>query len=223
MRYWPLVSVNFIWLLACAHPAIEFPSYPVDDFSFEDHLRAARDASQLANRTRQRSEKMAIAKKGMYYAARCSELRPQLAPCYFYLALNTGLYYEARVIGYPTGVKRIVVAARKVIALDPSYESGGAYRILGKLYLELPTFSLGAPLVRRDLEKALAYLKSAIAIAPDYPENHLFLAETLAARDELAEANQHLQIAREQMKQKRYSGEDLESWKKIIRQLEKKL
>lgn len=209
--------------LACSRMARDFPRYSVREFVAADQLKAAQDAYALASKTRTRWDQMGLAKKGIFYAKRCIELSPQEAACHFYEALNTGLYYQARVIGYPSGMVRITEAAQKVIEIDPTYEEGGGYRILGKLYLEAPSFNLGTNKVQRDLEKSRSYLKQAIAVAPSYPENHLFLAETLVAMKDFGQARYHVKIAREKLKTDGFSSKDQKSWHKLMQEIEKKL
>ena len=61
----------------------------------------------------------------------------------------------------------------RVIAIDPSYASGGAYRLLGLISQKLPGILGGnSDEARRDFERA-------IRVAPDEPLNFLFLAKLL--------------------------------------------
>lgn len=210
-------------LLGCARQAIEFPPYPVDPDDPDAQLNAAIDAFQSAEDSLHRKDKRDYAHKGMIYAERCLELDPSKAPCYFYKATNTGLYYEAHIFGYPTGMVRIAEAAQKVLELDPGYEAGGAYRILGKLYLEAPSFNIGSNEVTRDLEKSQQYLKQAVTDYPDYPENHLFFAELCLAIDEVELARTHYDIARRQIDQGHYSERERRSWYRIMKELKQEL
>ncbi len=221
---WSVLFLAALFLFgACSRVAREFPQYAVREFNVADQLKAARDAFHLASQTETRGAQMGLAKKGVFYARRCTELAPRKADCHFYEALNTGLYYQARVLGYPSGMVRIAAAAEKVIALDPHFEEGGGYRVLGKLYLEAPAFNLGTNQIQRDLEKSRHYLQQAIQVAPDYPENHLFLAETLLELEERESAKQHLGEARRQLPANQFSREDKKTWHELIEKLEKKL
>lgn len=218
-----LVILFLLTPLACSRMAKEFPSYAVDTESASDQLRAAEDAYRLASQAKTRGDQMGLAKKGMHYATRCQELAPKQAACYFYQALNTGLYYEAKVLGYPTAMVRIANAAEQVIALEPSYKDGGGYRILGQLFLKAPAFNLGNNEVTRNLEKSKSYLEQAVALVPDYPENHLFLAETLVAMEEWEKARKHLEVAREQVAKQTYPDKDVREWEELIRELDGKV
>lgn len=57
------------------------------------------------------------------------------------------------------------------LKLDPSVDRAGPHRALGRYYFKLPFFMGGSN------EKALQHLEKAVAMAPEYWENHLFLAE----------------------------------------------
>ncbi len=208
-------------LHGCSRLAKQFPSFTVREDVVEDQLKAAMEAYTLADAAGTRGEKMGFAKKGVTYAKQCAQLDPKRAACYFYQALNTGLYYQAKIFGYPKAMIRIAKAAHKVNELDPLYEQAGGYRILGKLYLEAPAFNLGSNVVRKDLDKSRAYLEQAVKSAPDYPENHLFLAETLVAQDEWDKARNHLNTAEKQIASSEYTEKELNDWNKIIRKLKK--
>ncbi|OGP15956.1 MAG: hypothetical protein A3I75_01030 [Deltaproteobacteria bacterium RIFCSPLOWO2_02_FULL_50_16] len=183
---WMMIALFF--LQSCSHIAQNFPSYPVNQENIDDLLKATTDAYHLAEKVKARGDQMLVAKKGMRYADLCLQKNKSLPDCHYYKALNTGLYYEARVVGYHKGLKIIVEEAQKVIDLDPSYDYGGGYRVLGRLYAKIPAFAVGKTAVRRDLDKSIDYLQKAITIAPHYPENYLFLADSLYESNRLKEA-----------------------------------
>ncbi len=208
---------------ACGHVSTEFPSYavPADNASLQ--LQAAQEAFDRASQSKKRAEKIAISKKGMDYAAQCVNLKPKQAACYFYQALNTGLYYEARVFGYASGMVKIAQAAQQVTQLDPTFEQAGGYRILGQLYLKAPVFNIGSNEVTRDLDKSRDYLEQAVSLAPEYPENHLFLAETLAAQEEWPLVKKHLDTAQQLIATGSFTRLEKQSWTKLQGKLNDKL
>lgn len=209
--------------LSCAHAPVDFPKEPVDPDNAAAQLSAAKEAYQLASQAQKKGDKIGLAEMGMAFAERCAILAPQEPACPFYQALNTGLYYEARVFGYPTGMVKIAGAAKRVIDLDAGFDQGGAYRILGKLYLEAPSFNIGSNEITRDLDKSRHYLENACSVAPDYPENHLFLAETLVALKEKDEAREQVSIAEEKIKTGQFTQQELSEWKIILTKLQKAL
>jgi tetratricopeptide (TPR) repeat protein len=208
---------------ACSRVAKEFPSFTVREDIVDDQLKAATEAYTLANEAKTRGDQMGFAKKGIFYARRCADLAPEKAACYFYQALNTGLFYEAKIFGYPKAMVRIAKAAHKVNELEPSYEHGGGYRILGKLYLEAPSFNIGSDEVTRDLDKSQLYLEEAVKTDPNYPENHLFLAETLIEQEDWTRAHQHLEKAEVLIRETDYPASDMKYWKELTRKMKKTL
>ncbi len=83
---------------------------------------------------------------------------------------------------------RIRRGALVTIALDPSFEEGGAHRLLARLHATLPRVPFLSGWV--DRSKALPEMERAIAIAPQHLGNRMLLALTLldVAPDRRAEA-----------------------------------
>jgi tetratricopeptide (TPR) repeat protein len=103
-----------------------------------------------------------------------------VARLYFWSAINWGAW--SRVVGL-LGAVRQGVATRLhrytqiTIALEPEYEEGGAFRLLGRLHAELPRVPFLSGWV--DREQAIPLVERAYAIAPANPGNRLLLALTL--------------------------------------------
>ncbi|MFH1654286.1 MAG: hypothetical protein ABIE74_09550 [Pseudomonadota bacterium] len=164
-------------------------------WSINQLVNEAKSLATKANQTDKRSEKMDITKEGIAIALRCVMNAPEEPGCYYWHAVNTGLYYEAKVIGYQKGIKEMIADCNKVIDLDERYDYGGAYRILGELFTKLPRTALNADDIVRDLSKAEKYLRESVRIAADYPENHLLLSENLLAQGKIREALEALTSA----------------------------
>jgi tetratricopeptide (TPR) repeat protein len=64
-----------------------------------------------------------------------------------------------------------------VNAIDERYESAGGHRLLGRLHTLAPKIPLITGWVDRG--KAVSELRRAVALAPDYPLNQVFLADAL--------------------------------------------
>ena len=217
MLHYLLIFFFFI-TIACDHTPSQSPKVIESLNNPHFHAQAAEQAYHQASQAKTRTDKIHWAQTGIEHAEQCLKLQEQSPACHFYLALNTGLYYEAKIFGYATGLARMVQAAERVNELDPSYEQGGGYRLLGKIYLESPSFSLGSNQITRDLVKSRHYLEQAVRMAPDYPENHLFLAETLIALEEWDSAAQQLK-AGEALITKEFSAEDRAEWRALIKKL----
>lgn len=162
----------------------------------EQLVEAARDAAYSSIKTSKRAEAKAAAESGMEYSERCIAAAPDEPGCYYWRAVNTGLYYKIHVIGYQRGVKKMIADCQKVISKDPNYDHAGAYRMLGEIFTQLPATGGAADSIVRDLPKAEEYLRKAVQIADDYPENHIALAATLLAEDKFEESIAALTNAR---------------------------
>lgn len=143
----------------------------------DELARASEKSALAAMSSKDRSDTKSFAENGVKEANLCLKNAPEAAACYYWRAVNTGLYYKIRIIGYQTGLKQMISDCEKVIDLAPSYEKAGAYRILGEIYTSVPQTGAHPDSVIRDLSKAEEFLLKAVEIAPDYPENHLALAE----------------------------------------------
>ena len=188
----------------------------------EELLVASRNSAQKSMRISNRKESKTEALAGREYAKLCLERMPENAGCYYWRAVNTGLYYSIHIIGYQRGIKQMIADCKKVNKLSPSYEHAGAYRMLGQLYTQLPQTAGRPDSITRDLSLADDYLQKAIEIAPDYPENRLSYASTLLAEGKTSEAAKELAKTKELMPhwKKDISYND---WKKTTLTLDKKI
>ena len=188
----------------------------------QELIAVSKESSEHAQDTANNESQRNWALHGISVAEQCLMRAPEEPGCYYYRAINTGLYHEVKIVGYQKGVKKMIDDCEQVIKLDPKYDHGGAYRILGQIYTKLPQ-SVGRPdSITRDLDKAEEYLRQAVRIDPDYPENHLFLAETLFEKEKFAEATQELATATEltpRWKQDKSHG----IWQATIKDMERKL
>lgn len=146
-------------------------------------------------------------------AARCEQKlgsileRTPKAQAHYYRALCWGARAQARPLeGLPL-VRRMLSAAERAAALDPSCEHGGPERLLGGLYLRAPAW----PVSIGDPEQAVEHLEKAVALDPRWPENHLLLAEALWADERPLEARQALELAEATLQ-----GLGLPGWRPIF-------
>lgn len=130
-----------------------------------------------------------------------------LAEAHYYRALCWGARAQARPLeGLPL-VRRMLSAAERAAALDPSCEHGGPERLLGGLYLRAPAW----PVSIGDPEQALEHLAKAVALDPRWPENHLLLAEALWNDERPLEARRALELAEATLK-----GLNAPGWRPIF-------
>lgn len=114
---------------------------------------------------------------------------PDAAPTYFWAAVAWGEWAQLvpKVKAAKTGAAtKIRDYATKVIAIDPKFEEGGGYRILGRLHDRAPRIPLLTGWVSR--AEGLRNLRLAVEVAPRNFVNRHFLAEALAAGDRAARA-----------------------------------
>lgn len=192
---------RFVWLvlalsLACGAKKSTASPQPNLQRTVTELISLAQQKALAAESTsRKQTEK--LSQEGIAASQECLAHAPEEAGCYYWRAVNTGLYYQAHIIGYQTGVKQMIADAQKVIQLDAAYQHAGSYRLLGQLYTQLPVSSSRADNIVQDLSKAEDYLRKALQLAPLYPENHLALAENLLKQERFADAEKELQAAKE--------------------------
>lgn len=106
---------------------------------------------------------------------------PDAAPTYFWTAVAWGEWgllagrYQAAKAG---AAKKVRDYAATVIALDPEFEEGGGYRLLGRLHHRAPRLPYVTGWVSR--AEAVRNLRLAVNVAPRNFVNRHFLAEALA-------------------------------------------
>jgi tetratricopeptide (TPR) repeat protein len=148
------------------------------------------------------------------------------APSYFWAAVSWGQWALAsgKLEAAKTGAAdKIRTYALAVIGLDPEFEDGGGFRVLGRLHDQSPAIPFVTGWVSR--EEAVKNLRQALAIAPRSMINRVFLAEVLSkgSEEEKAEA---VRLAEsvvtdapspsrivEELKFQNDAREDLKKWK----------
>jgi hypothetical protein len=154
-----------------------------------------RDAQRALLEKARRAGEEAIAILGRRSAA--VPANADAAPAYFWTAVAWGewgqIVSRARAAKAGTASK-IRDYSTKVIALDPEFEEGGGYRVLGRLHDRAPRIPLVTGWVSR--KEALRNLRSAVRVAPRNFVNRHFLAEALA-RGTPAEKAEAIRIERE--------------------------
>jgi tetratricopeptide (TPR) repeat protein len=116
--------------------------------------------------------------------ARLQTLPPEeaadAAGAFFWSAVAWGGWsqYQGMIEAVRAGVAdRLYHAARAVIALDPSFEEGGAHRLLARVHAQVPRIPFFSGWV--DPELAVPAAERAVALAPNHPGNRFLLALTI--------------------------------------------
>lgn len=191
-------------------------------WTIDDLITEAKNKGIQAGKTTERDTMKTLATEGLTFAQQCLERAPEEAGCYYYRAVNTGFYYQAHVIGYQVGVKQMIEDLNRVMRLDPDYDYAGAYRMLGQLYTKLPQTATRSESIVRNLEKAEENLSEASRLAPDYPENHLALAEAFIAQGKFAPAVESLARAKQLVPQWQRNASYSE-WQVTAQELEREV
>jgi tetratricopeptide (TPR) repeat protein len=158
----------------------------------QDLGEVSQRAYQAATRSKEKSEILLHAKTGIHYSSQCLKQEPEKPICLYYNVLNRGLYIQNHIPNYQNSLKKMVQNCETLLKVDPAYQNGGCYRILGNIYSQAPAFSLNDEAVLQDLDKSQSYLTKAVQVAPQYALNHLFLAKTLEMTGEKQAAQKEL-------------------------------
>jgi len=110
------------------------------------------------------------------------------APAHLFLALCMGVRAQFAPTEGLGLVKDMLSHAQQALRIDSKFDHAAAHRLLGGIYLKAPSW----PTSVGDLEAAIEHLSKAISIAPNWPENHLLLAEAYYEEDEEEKAKEVL-------------------------------
>jgi tetratricopeptide (TPR) repeat protein len=161
-----------------------FSAYPNEEIA----VRLAKACYWLGSHSPEK-DRIEIFQKGIDWSKTAIEINPKQAGGYFWLGVNDAKYGEARgILKSLFLVGPIKDAMHQVISIDPGYEYGGAYRVLGRMYFKLPRFVGGG------MDKAFSNLKKSLEYAPNITTTHLFLAEVYMAQNDYMLAQQELNV-----------------------------
>ena len=214
-----IIVVSFLCLLlaGCAKSRIEVAASPdIPAWQMSKNL------SYAYERATNRADRLKLSKLGIEYGETCIQETPDNPACYYYHAINTGLYYKSKVIGYQRGLKAMVLDCHKINDIDPTYDHGAGYRLLGQLFTEVPAASFQPQAIVRDLDKAIDYLNRAMMIDPNYPETLLAFAAAYERANREDEAAELLIKAKDLLPEWK-DHPDYSYWKKTSRRLSKKV
>ncbi len=138
-----------------------------------DVARTAFDYADLAGNDTLRES---IALAGIASAREAVAQNPSSAGGNYYLALTLGQLARTKMLGALKILTEMEQSLKRVIMLDPKFDHAGGHRTIGILYLEAP----GWPTSIGNRNKARFHLSEALALAPEFPDNHLSMMEALA-------------------------------------------
>lgn len=156
--------------------------------AFEASWRLARVNYWIGDHTAAKDQKKAIFLKGVDHGKKAVELDPDRAEGHFWLGVCYGVYGEAKgVLKSLSLVKPIKEAMRRVLEIDPAYDRGGADRVLGRVYHEVPGIAGGSE------KTSLEHLLKAVEHGPRVGLNLLYLADTYISLDRFDDARKTLE------------------------------
>jgi hypothetical protein len=157
--------------------------------SFEALWRTARAFARLADRTRIRTGNGgAAAKQGYDHAFRAVRAHPKRVEGHYWAAICIGEYGLDMSIwaAIRKGIRdKFLRFLRASLRIDPSYDDGGPYRVLGIYHHRLPW-----PMKSRS--KALRFLRKSLTYSPRYGITHAVLAQVLTEEGRSTAARRHV-------------------------------
>lgn len=152
------------------------------------YWRMARVEYWIGDHTAKKDEKRRILEMAIYHGKKAVALAPDRPEGHYWLGVNYGVYGQAKgVLKSLSLVKPIKEEMAKVLAIDPSFEFGGADQLLGRLYYELPGLFGGSK------EKSLEHLLKSKELGPRVGLTRIYLADTYVAMGQVEKARAELE------------------------------
>ena len=197
-------------------------SSPDDPRAAWEFARACFDRSEVLEVS---AVKASVANEGILACRTALERAPATAELHYYLGLNLGQLAQTKTLGALRLVRQMEEVWQKARTLDETLDFAGADRSLGMLYAECPRPPLGVG----GKDKARRHLERAVELAPQHPENRIYLAEQLlrwgdrdAAGRQLAELETLLPSARTRLAGESWSAA-WSQWDRRIQNLRERL
>ena len=146
----------------------------------------ARACFDLADSATNETVRAEVARLGIDASKAAIARMPKSTAAHYYLAMNYGelAQAEAPSLAAYKLVHEVEQEFKTATELDAKFDFAGPPRNLGALYFQAPMW----PLSVGSKKKAREYFLRAAALAPDYPENQINLAEAHVRWRERAEA-----------------------------------
>jgi tetratricopeptide (TPR) repeat protein len=171
----------------------------------------ARACFDFAGVTTNKTGCAAIANQGITACRQLIRCDTNSVAAHYYLGMNLGQLARTKSLGALKMIREMESEFTTAAGLDQQFDYAGPERNLGLLYRDAP----GWPASVGSRRKARYFLKRAAALAPDYPENFLNLAESYLKWNEREDSKQELNAldALWPAAQQKFTGEKWEpSW-----------
>ena len=152
--------------------------------AFDVQWRLSRAVWWLSERTGDKARLRVLSQECREAAERALKLKPAAAEALYFGALCIGSY--SRAVGLLTALSEGLEAKFRdpLLALAksaPALDNGGVFNALGRYKFSLPW-------PKRDYDQSVVYLERALQLQPANLRGRVYLAETLAARDDAGDA-----------------------------------
>ncbi len=128
--------------------------------------------------------------EGVRYGRLAVQHAPGSCAAHLWYAANLGSHGVARgIMASLSYMGDLEKHGRRALELDRTYFHAAPLRLLGRFYHQAPGFPIGPG----DLRKAMELLEEAVRLGPEFPLNHLFLAEACLARRKRERARELLE------------------------------
>jgi tetratricopeptide (TPR) repeat protein len=164
---------------------IQFQSDPNNSTNAWRFASACYDFADFATNDTQRAD---IALQGIAACHHLIARDAKSAPAHYYLGMNLGQLARTELLGALALVREMEGEFKTAESLDEHFDYAGTSHNLGLLYRDAP----GWPASIGNKRKARDWLERAVKLAPDYPENHLTLAESYLQWDDAGRAKLEL-------------------------------
>jgi hypothetical protein len=177
VKRWIGCWILMLAVVACRTPQRPAPQSPVPMPDSVEALAAAIDSdarrSDQASNSRIRVE---LATEASRDAETCMAREPQNVACLYGSAVALGLNARAHPTRAGELLRTMLERLAGAEAADAGYDQAGPSRVRALVLIRAP----GWPLGPGDPDAGLAAARRAAALRPEYPPNHLALAEALA-------------------------------------------
>ncbi|MGB7622160.1 MAG: TRAP transporter TatT component family protein [Terriglobia bacterium] len=186
-----------------------------DPKSFEAAARLAEYYYFLGKRSPQ-GQQLDLFQRGIDFAKKATELQPNEAAGFFWLATNQGMYGETKGLFSSMGMRKEIRANfEKAAQLDGTYYGGGPWRGLGRWDFRVPGLMGG------DKKRSVEELEKSLKIAPGNSLTKLYLAETYLDNGRKGDAKSQLDEILTMQPDSRWTVEHKENIEEAKKLLEK--
>jgi tetratricopeptide (TPR) repeat protein len=145
--------------------------------------RRGRVYYSLGDDAKANSEKLRLFDQAIQSAKHATDVKPGGVEGHYWLGVGDGGYGEAKGMFKALSMtKNIRTEMEAVIRIDPAYENGGAYLVLGRMDFELPGVMGGSK------KRAIQEYEDGLRVVPSNPLMKVYLAESYINADRKPEA-----------------------------------